>query len=245
MENAQLISLSRQIALRRQMDVVANNVANINTTGFKGEQLLFDQYLMPVARHRDFPMLDQQLRFTEDWTTIHDMSPGVMVDTGNPLDIALDGEGFLAVDTPAGERWTRSGSLAINAEGLLVDMNGFPVQGEGGEIRFTADETDITIGADGSIASSLGLKGRLRLVEFADPQETLREGNNLYSGGTPIAAVATRVRQGALERSNVSGVLEMTEMIRIQRSYESIASMMERQDDMRRSAIQRLGSLSA
>lgn len=245
MENAQLIGLSRQIALQRQMDVVANNIANINTTGFKSEQLLFEEYLMPVARDRDFAALDQQLSYTDDWTTIHDMSGGAMVQTGNPLDVALQGEGFLTVQTPQGERYTKSGSLAIDASGFLVDLNGHQVLGTGGPIQFAAAETDITIGEDGSISSSAGAKGSLQLVEFTDPQAAERQGDNLWSGGDPVAATSTRVFQGAIEKSNVSGVGEMTEMIRVQRAYESVASLISKQDDQRRSAIQKLGNLNA
>jgi len=244
MENAQLIGLSRQIALQRQMDVVANNIANINTTGFKSEQLLFEEYLMPVAKDRDFPTLDQPLSYTEDWTTIHDMAGGALVQTDNPLDVALDGEGFLAVETPQGERYTKSGSLAIDATGTLVDLNGNPVLGNGGPIQFAAGETDIAIGEDGSISSSAGQKGRLRIVEFADPQATEREGSNLWSGTDPIDATATRVLQGSIEKSNVNGVGEMTEMIRVQRAYESVASLISKQDDQRRTAIQKLGTLN-
>lgn len=244
MENAQLIGLSRQIALQRQMDVVANNIANINTTGFKSEQLLFEEYLMPVAKDRDFPTLDQPLSYTEDWTTIHDMTGGALVQTDNPLDVALDGEGFLAVETPQGERYTKSGSLAIDATGTLVDLNGNPVLGNGGPIQFAAGETDIAIGEDGSISSSAGQKGRLRIVEFADPQATEREGSNLWSGTDPIDATATRVLQGSIEKSNVNGVGEMTEMIRVQRAYESVASLISKQDDQRRTAIQKLGTLN-
>ena len=244
MENAQLIGLSRQIALQRQMDVVANNIANINTSGFKSEQLLFEEYLMPVARDRDFAALDQQLSYTDDWTTIHDMTGGALVQTDNPLDVALDGEGFLAVETTAGERYTRSGSLAIDTTGTLVDLNGNPVLGNGGPIQFTAGETDIMIGEDGSVSSSAGQKGRLRIVEFADPQSTTREGSNLWSGTDPIDATATRVLQGSIEKSNVNGVGEMTEMIRVQRAYESVASLISKQDDQRRTAIQKLGTLN-
>jgi flagellar basal-body rod protein FlgF len=101
------------------------------------------------------------------------------------------------------------------------------------------------IGANGSISSSAGAKGRLRVVEFDNPQELARAGDNLFSGGTPVAATATRVMQGAIEKSNVSGVAEMTEMIRVQRAYQSITSMMQRQDDIRRTAIEKLGSLRA
>ena len=244
MENAQLIGLSRQIALQRQMDVVANNIANINTSGFKSEQLLFEEYLMPVARDRDFAALDQQLSYTDDWTTIHDMAGGALVQTGNPLDVALQGEGFLAIETAAGERYTKSGSLAIDATGTLVDLNGNPVLGNGGPIQFAAGETDIMIGEDGSISSSAGQKGQLRIVEFADPQATTREGSNLWAGTNPIEATATRVLQGSIEKSNVNGVGEMTEMIRVQRAYESVASLISKQDDQRRTAIQTLGNLN-
>ncbi len=245
MENAQLISLSRQIALQRQMDVVANNIANINTTGFKAETMLYEEFVMPVARDKDFALLDQQLSFTQDWATIHDLAPGSIVQTGNPLDVALSGEGFLAVQTPEGERWTKSGALQINAEGTLVDFDGHPVMGDGGEITFDAGETDIMIDSTGAISSSAGAKGRLRVVEFDNPQELARAGDNLFSGGEPQAAVETRVVQGAIEKSNVSGVGEMTEMIRVQRAYQSIASMVQRQDEIRRTAIQKLGSLNA
>lgn len=244
-ENAQLISLSRQIALQRQMDVVANNMANINTSGFKAEQILFEEYVMPVARDRDFPRLDQPLSYVQDWATMHDLTAGAIQQTGNELDIALNGEGFFAIETPAGERWTRSGAFQIDATGTLVDINGNPVLGEGGPIQFGPEETGITIGADGSISSSAGPKGRLRLVEFANAQELVREGNNLFSGGTPVAATNTRAMQGYVERSNVSGVSEMAEMIRVTRAYESVASMTQKQDDLRRSAIQRLGDANA
>ena len=245
MENAQLIGLSRQVALQRQMDVVANNIANINTTGFKSEQLLFQEFLMPVARDRDFPMLDQRLSYTEDWATIHDMSVGTIVQTGNPLDVALSGEGFLMVQTPGGERYTRSGNLQIDAAGQLVTVDGDPVLTDAGPIRFAAGETDITIAPDGAIASSAGNRGKLRVVEFADPQAATREGMNLWAGGNAQPATSTQVLQGSIEKSNVSGVSEVTEMIRIQRAYESIASLMSQQDDLRRSAVQRLGSLNA
>lgn len=245
MENAQLISLSRQIALQRQMDVLANNIANINTTGFKAEVLLHEEFVMPVARDKDFALADQRLSFTQDWATMHDLSPGAFVQTGNPLDVALSGDGFLVVNTPEGERWTRAGALQLSPDGTLVDFDGNPVMGDGGAITFGADEAGITIDANGGVSSSAGAKGQLRIVEFANPQELTRAGSNLFAGGTPVAATQTRVLQGALEKSNVSGVGEMTEMIRVQRAYGSIASLMQRQDELRRSAIQRLGSLSA
>lgn len=245
MENAQLISLSRQVALQRQMDVVANNLANINTTGFKAERMLFQQYLMPVAADRDFAYPDQPLHYVEDWATVHDMSGGSIVQTGNPLDIALTGEGFLTVQTAAGERYTRAGSLQIDNTGTLVDLDGNPVLADGAPVQFDASDTDISISGDGTISTNNGGKGRLQIVEFASPEEVAREGFNLWVGGTPQPATATRVVQGAIERSNVSGVGEMTEMIRVSRAYESLANLMDKQNDLRRSAIQKLGELNA
>ena len=244
-ENAQLISLSRQIALQRQMDVVANNVANLNTTGFKAENILFEEYVMPVARDQDFQTRDQPLSYVQDWATMHDMSGGAMVQTGNEFDVGLNGDGFFAVQTPAGDRWTRSGAFQLSNTGTLVDANGNPILGEGGPMQFGADETGIVIAADGSVSSSAGPKGKLRLVEFDNPQELTREGSNLFAGGTPAAATNTRAMQGFVERSNVSGVSEMAEMIRVTRAYESAANLAQKQDELRRSAIQRLGDANS
>jgi flagellar basal-body rod protein FlgF len=243
--NAQLIGLSRQIALQRQMDVVANNMANINTTGFKAEDMLFEEYVMPVARDRDFIGSDQPLSYVQDWATMHDMSAGPTVQTGNDLDVALNGDGFFTVQTAGGERWTRAGSFQIDNSGTLVDLSGNAVLSEGGPVQFGPEETGITISQDGAISSSAGPKGRLRLVEFDNPQALVHAGANLYSGGTPRPATDTRAMQGFIEKSNVSGVSAMAEMIRVQRAYESAASMAQRQDEMRRTAIQRLGDANA
>lgn len=244
-ENMQLISLSRQIALERQMDVVANNLANINTTGFKSEDMLFQEYKMPVASDRDFSYQDQLLSYTEDWATIHNMQPGPIAQTGNPLDIALEGPGFLTVQTSQGVRYTRDGSLQIDQSGRLVDLNGNPVLGDGGPIQFDASETGITIGADGSISSSAGAKGKLAIAEFANPEALTRDGSNLYAGGAPVAATRTRVEQGAIEKSNVSGVTEMAQMIRVQRMYETLATLMQQQNQLRSTAVQQLGTTTA
>jgi flagellar basal-body rod protein FlgF len=245
MENAQLISLSRQIALQRQMDVVANNLANINTTGFKGESLLFEDYIMPVAADDDFMPADRDLHYTMDWSTVHDMAGGSIEQTGNPLDVALSGNGFLVVQTPQGERYTRAGSLQIGADGTLVDLNGNPVLSDGGPIQFQPSETDITIAADGAISTSEGPKGALRVVEFADPRHLAKAGDNLYAGDGAVDATGTAIVQGSIERSNVSGVTQLTEMIRIQRAYQSLATLMQKQDDIRSTAINRLGDLNA
>ena len=245
MENAQLVSLSRQIALQRQMDVVANNMANINTTGFKAEDLLFEQYKMPTAADNDFAG-DQSVLYTEDWATVHNMANGAMDQTGNPLDVALMGDGFMTVSTPNGDRYTRSGSLSINAQGTLVDLSGNPVMSTSGQVQFDSADTDITVSKDGTISTSQGTKGKLAIVEFPNPQVQLtREGNNLWSGSGGQPPKNTSVIQGSIERSNVSPVNEMAQMIRVQRAYEQLADLMSRQDDLRTSAVQKLGSMAA
>ena len=245
MENAQLITLNRQMALQRQMDVVANNMANINTTGFKGQSLLFEDYLMPGAEDTAFSGSDRDLHFATDWTTVHDMTNGSIEQTGNPLDVALEGDGFLVVQTPAGERYTRNGSLQISATGQLVDISGNPVLSGGNPIQLDPSETDIAISRTGTISTSSGAKGTLDVIEFADPGSLVLEGGNLYSGTGGEAATNTIVVQGAIERSNVSGVATMAEMIRVERAYQTLASLVQRQDDIRRTAVERLGNLNA
>lgn len=246
MDNAQIVSLSRQAALQRQMDVVANNLANINTTGFKAESILFADTQVPGAVDESFPVVaDQPLIFTDAWATMLDMGGGAITQTGNPLDLALEGEGFFAVQTPEGDRWTRNGAFTLDSTGTLVDFDGNPVLGDAGPLRFGPDDTEITITDTGTVLTAEGIKGKLRVVEFEDPQVLSREGANLFSGGDPLTATETLVAQGAIERSNVSGVSEMAEMIRVTRAYETLAGLARQQDDIRRTAIQRLGDLSA
>ena len=117
MENASLVGLSRQIALQRELDVVANNIANLNTTGFKADNVVFQEHLMPVARANQFRGNDRQVSFVQDRATWLDLSQGPVQQTGNPLDVAISGNAFLTVQTPRGERYTRNGALQINNPG--------------------------------------------------------------------------------------------------------------------------------
>lgn len=247
MQNATLVALSGQVALRRKLDVIANNVANMDTAGYKRVSLDFEEARMPKASATLFQRRDRDNRFVREGATMHDFSTGSIEQTGNDLDVAIENEsGFFAVQTAGGERYTRAGDFAIDNNGRLVTAGGHPVLGDGGEITFGPEETNISIAHDGTISSSAGLRGKLRVVEFANPDSLDKVGDNLYASSTPPQAPAfVRVRQGALEKSNVSGVEELTAMMDVQRAYERISNMVKQQNDLSSKAIERLGSVTA
>ncbi len=253
MENALLIGLSRQMVLERQMDVVANNVANVNTNGYKADKSLFQEYLKSGAHEDNFVGQDRRVSYVLDSGTFKDFSQGPSEQTKNPLDIAIDGSGFLAVQTPAGERYTRDGGLQINNQGQLVTAAGNPVLGNSGPIVFQPTDHDVSIAADGNITVLEGInrvsaiRGKLRLVSFAQAQSLLKEGTNLYSAGTAAAQpdTASRVRQGFVEKSNVNSVTEMSRMIEVTRTYTQIANLLQQQSDLHKSAIQQLADVPA
>jgi flagellar basal-body rod protein FlgF len=243
MENVLLVALSRQMALRRELDVIANNVANAQTNGFKRRSAATSEFKMPKAADESFKRgEDRRVSFVVDRGTPLDLSVGNIEPTGNPLDIAIDGDAFLTVQTPNGERYTRNGALMVNATGQLVNSDGFPVLGEQGVYQFANDERDLRVAPDGNVTSSNGTRGRLRLVRFQNPQALESAGANLFvTQAQPQPALQARVQSGVLERSNVRPVVEISRMIEVTRQYQSIAGLIGRQDEIRRSAIQRLG----
>ena len=258
MENAVLIGLSRLIVLHRELEVVANNVANINTTGYKADGAVFEEFLSPTASHGDFSGNDRRLSYVQDRATWHDFRQGPIQITGNPLDVALDGDAFLVVQSPRGERYTRNGALQINATGQLVTNEGYPVLGDGGPIQFQINDKQIAISADGNIRVREGAdtksdaqRGRLRLVRFDQIARLQKDGSSLFAA--PAATLPqpvqppqrVRVMQGALEQSNVRGMVEMARMIEITRSYTQIANLLQAHSDMRRGAIDKLSEVPA
>ena len=246
MENAQLIGLSSQMALRRRMDVIANNLANMQTSGFKQEGVVFEEYRMAGAEMEAPTRADSIVSYVVDRATFRDFGTGTMRQTGAPLDVAIGGEGFLTVQTPDGPRYTRDGSLKIDAAGQLVTASGLPVLGEGGPINFGPEDTNILIGRDGTIATAAGEKGRLQIVAFEDSSLLGAEGGNLFAAGeaVPQPAADPRVMQGMLEGSNVAAVAEMSEMVQVNRTYQSLARAMQQTDELRRSTLSTLSRVS-
>lgn len=254
MENTLLIGLSRQVTLERQMDVVANNVANVNTNGFKADRSLFAEYLMPTAREDNFIGRDRRISHVLDRATFHDLAQGSPDQTKNPLDVAINGDGFFVVQTPAGERYTRDGGFQLNNQGQLVNSSGYPVIGNNGPITFQQTDKEINIAADGTITVLEGVsrvdsvRGKLRVVNFSQPQRLVKEGSNLYSLGEGNAAqpdTKSMVAQGFIERSNVNAITEMSRMIEINRLYTQIAGMLQQQHDLHRTAIDKLAEVPA
>ncbi len=245
MENALLVGLSRQMALRRELDVIANNVANVTTNGFKARSSRFESHLMPKASGDAFKRPDRRLDYVIDKGTTLDASMGAIEFTKNPLDVAIKGDGFFAVQTSGGERYTRNGSFALDSRGQLVTSDGDLVLGDNGPISFDRTETDITIAPDGTISSAQAQHGRIRVVRFPDMRTMRNEGGNIFSATVPAepAGQTSRLESGAVERSNVKAVHEMTRLIEVNRAYSSVASMIGQVEELKRTAVSRLADL--
>jgi flagellar basal-body rod protein FlgF len=248
MENALLVGLSRQMALRREMEIIANNVANISTNGFKARSQRFAEHLGPVAKAETFPNLDKRVSFVTDRGTPIDLSGGMIERTGNALDVAVRGDAYFMVQGPNNQnRFTRDGAFEINSRGQLVNQAGLQVVGENGPIAISTNETNPRIAEDGTVFTDQGSRGKLRLVRFANPRDLRNEGSNLFSSAAQPqpAGPTARVETGSLERSNVKPILEMSRMVEVQRSYSSITSLMGRTDELRRDAIRRLADVQS
>lgn len=253
MQNALLIGLSRQVAFKRELDVVANNIANINTAGFKSNGALFEEFVGKTAREGNLSRRDAQVSFVRDRATYMNMAQGSIERTGNPLDVAVDGKGYIAVQTPNGERFTRNGAFQLNAAGELVTSEGFQVLGESGPIKMQPKDRDIKISADGTIsvreganANTEAQRGKLRLTSFNNPGLLKKEGSSTFAAPANVTQVAdanSRFVQGSIEKSNVNSVLEMTRMIEVTRSYSQVAALLQQQADMQRSAIEKLSDV--
>jgi flagellar basal-body rod protein FlgF len=240
MDNSLLVGMTAQMALRRNMEIISNNLANVSTAGFKRESPAFEELLVPVDA-TDASL--SEVSFVRDWGVVRDMSAGAVLQTDSPLDVSVEGEGFLVVRTPNGERYTRDGHLKLDAQGRIVNADGFPVLSDGGEVTIPPGESSIKIAADGTVSTKQGLTGKFRLVTL--PQASLRkEGYNLYTSDAPSSpATEAKLVQGTIERSNVEPVIEMTKMIEVLRAYQHSTETLNATDDLIRRAVQRLGEV--
>jgi flagellar basal-body rod protein FlgF len=242
MDVSSYVLLSHEQALRRRLDVTANNMANSSTAGFKREQPLFHDFVEtggePVVAGAD------RTAYVLDYGAVHDSSAGTFTPTANPLDVMIDGPGYLAVETAdGGTAYTRAGYIKMSPAGDLVTANGQRLLGDGGKpINVPADEARLlSIAADGSVMGKQGALGRLNVTVF-DEAGVVPRGDGLMDGsnGRVLAAAETRLKTGGIEASNVQPIVETTAMVEILRAYQSSQKVMDSINDMRSRAIDRL-----
>lgn len=236
MENTIYLGLSRQVALRTNMDIIANNIANVNTPGYRGQNMLFQEYIENPRGTLD------PLSMVNDYGEYQITEPGPVSFTGNPLDISIAGPGFIGVQGPAGLAYTRAGNFQINAEGQLQTSAGFPVaDAGGGQISIPQGSTEINIDDRGNVSNQDGQLGQIMVHEFTNLLQLKPLGNNLYQSDTPgTPAVKSTVKQAQLEGANVKPVIEMTRMIDTLRSFQSVQQILQSENERLRTAIQRL-----
>jgi flagellar basal-body rod protein FlgF len=245
MENALFVGLSRQVALGREMQVIANNLANANTSGFKAESIVFHTDYQPDQG--DAIGRGQPIAYVADHGLSRSLDEGELTATGNPLDVAVGGEGYLTVQTAAGDRYTRDGHLHTDATGQLVTGSGDAVLDDSGRpITLQPEDGRPTIATDGTISAANGKVAKLKVVDFADATALQRQGGGLlWSDQQPIPATKARIMQGMLEGSNVQPILQMTRMIDVLRAYQANATLMQTNNDLIRRAVDTLGNVQA
>ncbi|MEO3474499.1 flagellar basal-body rod protein FlgF [Roseomonas sp. CAU 1739] len=242
MDSPGYIILSRLSLQSRATEVLAHNVANADTPGFRAQRPVFAAF---VARQDSgaAPPGGRPIAYVQDRATWREMEPGPVQSTGNPLDVAINGEGFFAVETPRGERFTRAGRFSIGQDGRIVDMEGHAVMGaEGNAIAVSRNDTRITIQGDGTVRSENGTLGRLRIVTFANPQTLRGEGDRLFdpAGEDPQPVERPAVVQGALEGSNVHPIMEMTRLTTEMREFQFAAQFAEKEGERLSTAVERI-----
>ena len=230
-----LIGLSRQMLMKRQLSVIANNIANVSTVGFKSENLLFAEHLAKAGK-------SEPVSFVRSTGSVRDRSMGKLIDTTNPLDLAIQGNGYFAVETPFGTRYTRNGHFQMNELHQIITSDGHPLLSDNERpITLRPGEQEITISRSGQVSSASGKIGKIELHRFADENALIRMENGLYrSELPPEEAKTSEVLQGKLEQSNVEPISEITKMISLARAYESASKLIQGENDRKRRAIQAL-----
>lgn len=240
MDNAIYTMLTRQSGLMREFSSVANNVANMATTGFKAEHGVFSEYIRNIEAGATSPGGATSLSMGRLGAHATDLTDGGLKSTGGELDMALSGEGFFQVQTPNGERLTRAGHFMLNAERILVNPQGHPVLDTGGgEIAIPQEAASIQVARDGTISSDGVELGRVG-VFTADTVTLRREGNNLWTGENIQNVDVPNIASGFLEESNVNPVLEMARMIEVQRHYDAGQALLDIEDERIRSVARTL-----
>lgn len=243
MEAGSYISLSLATAMRRDLDVTANNIANTNTSGFKAERIVFDSFVEIATE-------GEETEFVVDVGSYVDTRQGALSHTGNPLDVALNGPGWLSYRTVEGQVvYGRDGQLVISPEGNLQTLSGAQVlDSGGGPITLPPDLSEIMIASDGTISSTDGPLGQIGVFDVPSIQAYVRQGAGMFRapdgiGGDVAPAENTEVIQGSIEASNVQAVSEVIRLVDVQSAYKRANTLIENEDKLLRDAIRRLGRM--
>ncbi|MBS0267460.1 MAG: flagellar basal-body rod protein FlgF [Proteobacteria bacterium] len=223
MQSNVYVALSAQMALQRRLDTLANNVANTNTVGFRGEEMSFEELMAPAGK--------DSVSFVSKGQNHLSLRTGEVTQTGNPLDVAVRGDAFLAIQTPNGVAYTRDGRMQMTSEGMLTTLTGNPVLDAGGTpVQLNPNDPAPTINKAGTIeqaGNNLGALGLYRMPRGATL--TRADGASVVSDIPPtpeIDFLNNGVMQGYVEKSNVNPVIEMTHLITIQRNFQAVTNML-------------------
>ncbi len=235
METSGYVALSRQLALENNMAILANNIANANTTGFLGDELTFQSVLSRVERGR-------HLAFVQDLTPKPDLSEGELRMTKSPLDFAIGRTGMFAVETPDGIRYTRAGHFRLDDQNRLVTTDGHPVLDVDDQpIELPENHQNLQCAEDGTLSIDGEVFAQFRRASFEEPERLVRDGSMLFATDEAAGGAETaEVYQGALESSNVQPILAMSAMMETTRAFQATQKLLEAQHDMTRNAVQKL-----
>jgi len=234
MSNAIYAALSRQTALDRELSIIANNVANASTTGFRREEPIFTEYVRGLIG-------SASLSETRIGAAAIGEEQGEFIETKSPLDIAIEGPGWFQVETPRGERLTRAGTFVRAPDGALATPDGYRLSGDGGAIQIPLQASRVIVAEDGTVSADGTPIGRIALFD-ANPTTLSREGETLFRTSGELTAIENpKVRQGFVEASNVNAVSEIARLIEVQRAFEMSQQLANDEDDRIRRAIETLG----
>ncbi len=234
MDAALYTTLNRQSGLMREMGVIANNIANGSTAGFRREGVVFSEYVAAMDRDPSLSMAHASGRHV-------DLSQATLSQTGGTFDFAIQGEGFFLVETPQGERLTRAGSFTPSAEGELVTPDGFRLLDAGGAPIFVPPDAKVALARDGTLSANGEPLAQVGLWRPTDPLALRHQSGTLFDAGALEPVEDGQVLQGMLEDSNVQPVSEIARMIEVQRAYELGQKFLDAEDERVRGVIQALG----
>jgi flagellar basal-body rod protein FlgG len=245
MNSGMYSAISGNIAAMDKLDVISNNLANINTPGFKKDKMTFEVVLSGAGAQPAVPMGKTADPIIQKENIYTDFSAGPVKESGNTFDLAIDGSGFFTVSTPNGVAYTRQGNFHLTADGTLVTTDGYPVMGQGGEIKVTGSRVEIN--TKGEITVDGNAAGAINLVDFPQPYNLTKSGSALFVQANPQQAAPTastaQVRQGYLEGANVDPISEMVQMIETNRYFEACQRVIQGYDTMASKASSDLGKL--